>query len=84
MIRRSRARVLWAARHWEKLAREEEDSALWEAQVLGPNHNIASNLKRADSFRRTAKSLYLEFWTGESHCYCCLSITCQKKAKAFV
>jgi hypothetical protein len=74
--------TLWAARQWEHVARQEENTALWEAQVFGPGHSISSNLRCSDVYRRTAKSLYLEFWTGESHCACCLATTCLEKKKA--
>ena len=60
-----------AAKHWESLAQQELDMGTHEVAV-GVSLTMGVYNNRADTYRRTAKSLRLEAKTGVWHCVCCL------------
>lgn len=61
--------ALAAAEHWEALADEALRIAEWDEAHAGSG---APQRNKADSYKRTAKSLRIEAVTGVPHCVCCL------------
>lgn len=63
---------LTAADHWDRLADQEEAMSTWKRQrgldLSAPGQS--SGDRRAESYRRCAKSLRLEAETGIPHCAC--------------
>jgi hypothetical protein len=61
-----------SAEHWDKLADGQEEMANWEDSIGRPYGDTSSYRVKAESYRRTAKSLWLEAETGKIHCSICL------------
>jgi len=60
--------ILESSRHWDKLAEAEIEMATWE-EGHG-SHTASAHYAKAESYKKTAKSLRLEADHGEPYCIC--------------